>query len=72
MKHLGHEGVAHAGNEAVATAVYRGCQVLPIIMGTTKIGQVSCNTVTGGVVRGQLVRKIGALGGFRVYLRMRA
>jgi len=63
MKHSEYEGVAHAGNEAAAAAAYRSCQVLLIIMGTTKIGQVSCNPVTGGVVRGQLVRKIDALGG---------
>ena len=44
-------------------SAYRGCQVLLIFMGTTKIGQVSCDPVTGGVVRGQLVRKINALGG---------
>jgi hypothetical protein len=42
---------------------YGGCQVLLIVMGTTKIGQVSCNPVTRGVVRGQLVRKIDGLGG---------
>jgi hypothetical protein len=41
---------------------YRGCRVLLIIMGTTEIGQVSCNPATGGVVKGQLVRKIDALG----------
>jgi len=46
---------------------YRGCQVLLIIMGTTGIGQVSCPLVTGGVVRGQLVRKIDGLGGLFRY-----
>jgi hypothetical protein len=42
MKHPEHEaiveGTTHAGNEAAAAATYRSCQVLLIIMGTTKIG----------------------------------
>jgi tRNA U34 5-carboxymethylaminomethyl modifying enzyme MnmG/GidA len=66
MKHSEYEGVAHAGTRRQLPA-YRGCQVLLIIMGTTKIGQVSCNPVTGGVVRGQLVRKIDGLGGLFRY-----
>jgi tRNA U34 5-carboxymethylaminomethyl modifying enzyme MnmG/GidA len=42
MKHSEHEaiveGTAYAGNEAAAAATYRSCQVLLIIVGTTKIG----------------------------------
>jgi tRNA uridine 5-carboxymethylaminomethyl modification enzyme len=63
MKHPECKGVAHAGNEAAAAATYRSCQVLLIIMGTTKLGQVSCNPVTRGVVKGQLERGIDVLGG---------
>jgi tRNA uridine 5-carboxymethylaminomethyl modification enzyme len=56
-------GAGHAGNEAACAAANMGSKTLLITMDMNKIGQMSCNPAVGGIAKGQIVRKIDALGG---------
>src|SRR5215204_785185 len=56
-------GAGHAGCEAAVAAANLGSKVLLVTMNMNTIGQMSCNPAMGGVAKGQIVRKIDALGG---------
>ena len=57
-------GAGHAGCEAAAVAANLGSKVLLITMNMETIAQMSCNPAMGGVAKGQIVREIGAMGGY--------
>ena len=59
-------GAGHAGNEAAAAAANLKNSVLLITMDMNKIGQMSCNPAMGGVAKGQIVRELDALGGYKI------
>src|ERR1700712_5234523 len=58
-------GAGHAGCEAAAAAANMGSKVLLATMNMQTIAQMSCNPAMGGVAKGQIVREIDALGGWR-------
>ena len=57
-------GAGHAGCEAAAAAANMGSKVLLVTMNMQTIAQMSCNPAMGGIAKGQIVRKIDALGGY--------
>ncbi len=57
-------GAGHAGSEAAAAAANMGSSTLLITMNLQNIAQMSCNPAMGGIVKGQIVREIDALGGY--------
>ena len=57
-------GAGHAGCEAAAASANLGSKTCLITMDMNKIGQMSCNPAVGGIVKGQIVREIDALGGY--------
>ena len=56
-------GGGHAGIEAALAASRMGCKTLMTTLFFDTIGHMSCNPAIGGVVKGQLVKEIDALGG---------
>ena len=56
-------GAGHAGCEAACAAANLGSSTLLITMDMNKIAQMSCNPAVGGIVKGQIVREIDAMGG---------
>src|SRR6188472_4026394 len=57
-------GAGHAGCEAAAAAANLGSKVLLVTMNMQTIAQMSCNPAMGGIAKGQIVREIGAMGGY--------
>ncbi len=57
-------GAGHAGCEASLAAARMGCKTLLLTMSKETIGALSCNPAIGGLAKGQLVKEIGALGGW--------
>ncbi|MDD5427806.1 MAG: tRNA uridine-5-carboxymethylaminomethyl(34) synthesis enzyme MnmG [Candidatus Omnitrophica bacterium] len=57
-------GGGHAGCEASLAAARMGCKTLLLTMSADTIGALSCNPAIGGLAKGQLVKEIGALGGW--------
>src|SRR6056300_692543 len=57
-------GAGHAGCEAAAAAANLGSKTLLITMNLQNVAQMSCNPAMGGIAKGQIVREIGALGGY--------
>ncbi len=57
-------GGGHAGIEASLAAAKLGCKTLLLTMNADTIGALSCNPAIGGLAKGQLVKEIGALGGW--------
>ena len=57
-------GGGHAGCEAALSAAKLGCRTLLLTMSADTIGALSCNPAIGGLAKGQLVKEIGALGGW--------
>ncbi|MDD5436875.1 MAG: tRNA uridine-5-carboxymethylaminomethyl(34) synthesis enzyme MnmG, partial [Candidatus Omnitrophica bacterium] len=57
-------GGGHAGCEASLAAAKLGCKTLLLTMNADTIGALSCNPAIGGLAKGQLVKEIGALGGW--------
>ena len=57
-------GAGHAGSEAAAAAANMGMKTLLVTMSLQNIAQMSCNPAMGGIAKGQIVRKIDALGGY--------
>ena len=57
-------GGGHAGCEASLAAAKMGCKTLLLTMNADTIGALSCNPAIGGLAKGQLVKEIGALGGW--------
>ncbi len=56
-------GAGHAGCEAATAAANMGAKTCLVTMDMNKIAQMSCNPAVGGIAKGQIVRKIDALGG---------
>ena len=56
-------GGGHAGCEAATAAANMGAKTCLVTMDMNKIAQMSCNPAVGGIAKGQIVRKIDALGG---------
>ncbi|MFA5143037.1 MAG: tRNA uridine-5-carboxymethylaminomethyl(34) synthesis enzyme MnmG [Candidatus Omnitrophota bacterium] len=57
-------GGGHAGCEASLASSKMGCKTLLLTMSADTIGALSCNPAIGGLAKGQLVKEIGALGGW--------
>ncbi|MDO8525252.1 MAG: tRNA uridine-5-carboxymethylaminomethyl(34) synthesis enzyme MnmG, partial [Candidatus Omnitrophota bacterium] len=57
-------GGGHAGIEASLASAKLGCKTLLLTMNADTIGALSCNPAIGGLAKGQLVKEIGALGGW--------
>ena len=57
-------GGGHAGCEASMAAANLGSSVLLISMDLNGFAKMSCNPTIGGIAKGQIVRKIDALGGY--------
>ena len=58
-------GAGHAGSEAAAAAANMGCSTLLVTMNLQNIAQMSCNPAMGGIAKGQIVRELDNLGGYR-------
>src|SRR5205085_8743783 len=58
-------GAGHAGCEAAASAANMGSKVLLVTMNMQTNAQMSFNPGMGGIAKGQIVREIDALGGYR-------
>ena len=57
-------GGGHAGCEAAMAAATMGSSVLLVTSDFTGLAKMSCNPSIGGIAKGQIVREIGALGGY--------
>ena len=57
-------GAGHAGSEAAAAAANMGSKTLLVTMNLQNIAQMSCNPAMGGIAKGQIIREIGAIGGY--------
>ena len=58
-------GAGHAGCEAAAAAANLGSKTLLVTMNLQNMGQMSCNPAMGGIAKGQIIREIDAMGGYR-------
>ena len=56
-------GGGHAGVEAALAAARMGAATACVVLDPGAMGRMSCNPAIGGIGKGQLVRKVDALGG---------